>query len=61
MVGNQIDILTPDPSFGHNLCYKYSNGLGEPILKIYVSKDFQWYKKLFNPMSFVPSNHSLKI
>jgi hypothetical protein len=26
MVRNQIDILIPSPSFGHNLCHKYSNG-----------------------------------
>ncbi len=26
MVRNQIDTLTLDPSFGHNLCCKYSNG-----------------------------------
>ncbi len=26
MVGGQIGILTLDLSFGHNLCYKYSNG-----------------------------------
>jgi hypothetical protein len=31
------------------------------ILNIYVSKKFQWYKELFNPMSFDPWNIFLKI
>jgi len=61
MVGNQIDILTPDLFLGHNLCCKYSNGSCKPILDIYVSIAFQWYKKLFNPMSFDLSNFFLKI
>jgi hypothetical protein len=26
VVKNQIDTLTPGPSFSHNLCCKYSNG-----------------------------------
>jgi hypothetical protein len=40
----QIDTLTPDLSFGHNLWFKYSKESCEPILDIYVSKAFQWYK-----------------
>ncbi len=32
--GSQINTLTPNPSFGHNLCFKYSSGLCEPILDI---------------------------
>jgi hypothetical protein len=28
------------PSFGHNLCFKHSNGTCEPILDIYVSRAF---------------------
>jgi hypothetical protein len=51
---SQIGTLTFGPSFGHNLCFKYSNGLCKPILDIYVSIAFQWYKELFNPMSFDP-------
>ncbi len=31
------------------------------ILDIYVSKKFQWYEELFNPMSFDPWNTFLKI
>jgi len=54
MVKSQIDTLTPGFSFDHTLCYKYSNGSYEPILNIYISRGFQWYKKLFNPMNFDP-------
>jgi hypothetical protein len=61
MVRNQIDILIPDLSFGHNLCFKYSNGSCEPILDIQVSRTFQWHKGIFNSMKFDPRNHSLKI
>jgi hypothetical protein len=34
VVGNQIGTLTPDPSFSHNLHFKYSNGTCEPIINI---------------------------
>jgi len=61
VVGSQIGNLTFDPSFGHNLCFKYLNGSCNPILGIYVSRTFQWYKKLFNSMSFDPCNYPLKI
>jgi hypothetical protein len=30
-------------------------------LNIYISKVFQWYKKLFNPMNFESWNYFLKI
>ncbi len=53
--------MTPNFSFGHNLCYKYSNGSCKPILNIYISRDFQWYKEVFNPMNFDPYNRHLKI
>jgi hypothetical protein len=42
MVRSQIANLTLDPFFGHNLC---SNGSCEPILDIYVVRNFQWYKE----------------
>jgi hypothetical protein len=58
---SKIGILTPITSFGHNSCFKYSNGSYESILNIYVSRTFQWYKELFNPMCFDPWNTSLKI
>jgi hypothetical protein len=61
VVGSQIAKLTLDPSFGHNLCFRYPNGSCEPILDIYVPRTFQWYKELFNLMSFDPYDHSLKI
>jgi hypothetical protein len=34
VVGSQIGNLTPIPSFGHNLCFKYPNGSCEFILDI---------------------------
>jgi hypothetical protein len=52
MVRSQIGNLTPDPSFGHNLCFRYLNGSCKPTLEILVLRDFQWYKKVLNPMSF---------
>jgi len=61
VVENQIGNLTPGPSFGHNLCFNFSNGSCEPILDIYVPKAFQWYEELFNPMGFDPGSHNLKI
>jgi len=61
VVKNQIVNLTPNPSFGHNLCFECPNGSCKPILNIYILRDFQWYVECFNPMSFDPCNHSLKI
>jgi len=43
------------------LCFKYSNGSCKSILNIYVLRYFQWYKELFNSMSFDPCNRPLKI
>jgi len=61
VVGSQIANLTPDLSFGHNLCFRCPNGSCEPILDIYISIVFQWYKKLFELMGFDPYNRLLKI
>jgi hypothetical protein len=60
MVGNQIDTLILGLSFGHNVYCKHSNGSCETI-NIYVSRAFQCYNEIFNPMSFDPSNYSLNI
>ncbi len=60
VVESQITNLTPS-SFGHNLCFRYPNKSCNPILNIYVSIFFQWYKELFNPMGFDPCNFPLKI
>jgi hypothetical protein len=60
MVGSQTVNLTFGLSFGHNLCFKCPNESHEPILNIYVSIDFQWYKELFNPLSFDAYNCPLK-
>jgi len=61
VVGSQIVKLTPDLSFGHNLCFRCLNGQCKPILAIYVPRAFQWYKKLLYPLSFDLCNHSLII
>ncbi len=54
VVRSQIANLIPDLSFGHNLCYRCSNGQCKPILDMYPSTTFQWYKELFKAMSFWP-------
>jgi hypothetical protein len=51
---------TPGPSFAHNLCFRCPNEQCEPILDIYASRAFHWYKERNKPLSFDPSNHSLK-
>jgi hypothetical protein len=61
VVENQTANLTLGLSFGHNLCFRCPNGLCNPILDIYVSIDFQWYKELFNTMGFYPCKRPLKI
>jgi len=61
VVGIQIANLTLNLSVGHNFCFKCPNGSHEPILDIYISITFQWYKKLSNPMDFDPCNCYLKI
>jgi hypothetical protein len=61
VVGSQTSNLTPDPCFGHNLCFRCPNESCEPIVDIYVQRTFQWYKELFNPMDFDPCNCSLKV
>jgi hypothetical protein len=61
MVGSQIASLILDLSFDHNLCFRCPNESCEPILDIYVSIDFQWYKELFELMGFDPCNCALKM
>jgi hypothetical protein len=61
VVENQTANLTPDLSFGHNLCFRCPNESCEPILNMYVPRAFQWSKELFNPLSFDSCNYSLKI
>jgi hypothetical protein len=61
VVGSQIANLTSGLSFDHNLCFRCPNGKCEPILVIYASIAFQWYKKNFEAMSFDLCNHVLKI
>jgi len=61
VVGSQIVNLTSGLSFDHNLCFRYPNGWCKPILHIYASIAFKWYKELFKPLGFDPCNHSLNI
>jgi hypothetical protein len=61
MVRSQIANLTPDLSFGHNLCFRCPNGRCEHILNIYVPRAFQWYKDCFKPLRFDLWNCPLKI
>ena len=61
VVKSQIGNLIPDLSFGHTLCFRCPNGSCDPILDIYVSIDFQWYKEFCNAMGFDPCNRFLKI
>ncbi len=61
VVESQTANLIIGPSFGHNLCFICLNGECEPILDIYVPKNFHWYKKLLKPLSFDPCNCPLKI
>jgi len=61
LVGSHIANLTPDPFFGHNLCFRCPNGQWKPILDIYVLRAFQWYKEFFKPLSFDPCNCPMKI
>jgi hypothetical protein len=59
VVGSQTVNLTPVLSFGHNLCCRCPNGSCKPILDIYTSITFQWYKELPNARLFDPSNRTL--
>ncbi len=60
VVGSQTTNLIPGFSFGHNLCFRCSNGSCEPILNIYVSIVFQWYKRSFEPTLKVIKSPMLK-
>jgi len=51
---------TPEPSFGHNLCFRCRNEQCEPILDIYTLRPFHWYKERNQPWSFDPWKRSLK-
>jgi hypothetical protein len=57
---SRIRCRVPSPSFGHNLCFRCSNEQCEPILDIYVSRAFPWYKERNNPLRFDPSTRPLK-
>jgi hypothetical protein len=61
VVGSQIANLTPNFSFGHNLCFKNPNGSCEPILNIYIPRSFHYYNEILNKIRFYPYNFPLKI
>jgi hypothetical protein len=61
VVGSKTDSLTPSHSFDHNLHYRCPNGQCKPILGIYASRAFQWYKELLKARSLDPCNRTLKI
>jgi hypothetical protein len=42
------------------ISFRCLNEQCEPILDIYVSRAFQWYKERHKPLNFDPSNRSLK-
>jgi hypothetical protein len=54
VVGSQIGNLTTDPSFGHNLCFKYLNMSCEPILDIYVPRAFNDIKNFSTQWILTP-------
>ncbi len=54
MVGNKIGNLTPNPSFGHNLCFKCPNGSCEPILDIYIRRAFNDIRKFSTQWALTP-------
>jgi hypothetical protein len=60
VLGSQTGSSTPGPSFGHNLCFRCSNEPSEPILDIYASRAFQWYKERQMTLRFDPCNCPLK-
>jgi hypothetical protein len=60
MVGSQTASLTPGLSFCHNLCCRCPNDSCEPLFDIYISINFQWYKKCHNARCFDPCNRTLK-
>jgi hypothetical protein len=60
VVGSQTASLTPGPSFSHNFPFRCPNEQCEPILDIYVSRSFQWYKERNTPLRFDPSTRTLK-
>jgi hypothetical protein len=60
VVGSQTANLTTGLSFGHNLCCRCLNESCKPILDIYVSIAFQWYKEFLKARGFTLCNRSLK-
>jgi hypothetical protein len=49
VVWSQTINLTPNVSFGHNLCFRCPNGMRLHFRQLPFNI-FQWYKELFNPL-----------
>jgi len=58
---SQIGNLTPSPSFGHNLCFKWPNDSCKPTLDIYVPRVFLIIQGIFQSNEFWPLQSPLKI
>jgi hypothetical protein len=56
-----LPTLIPDLSFCHNLCCRCRNESCKPILNIYISISFWWYKELLNARCFNFFRRSLKV
>jgi hypothetical protein len=54
-----VPVLTPGPSFAHNLGCRCPNDQCEAILDIYTSRPFQWHQKHSNTRRFDPCNRAL--
>jgi hypothetical protein len=61
VVGSQTAILTPGPSFAHNLGCICPNGQCEAIFDIYVSRPFQRHQEHPNARCFAPCCRALNI
>jgi hypothetical protein len=57
----QYVVVTPGPSFNHNLCCRCPNGSYEAIFDIYTSRPFQRYKKHLKARSFDLCNRAMKL
>jgi hypothetical protein len=61
MGGNQIGTLILNVPYGHNVFYVLKWVMQTYFRHLKFLRNFQWYKKLFDPTSFDPWNTSLNI
>ncbi len=55
------ELITPSPSFDHNLCCICPNDSCKAIFDIYTSRPFQRYKEHFKARCFDLCNQALKL